>query len=258
MVEELIFHKQKYWFFKDKRWHKSEESVVIFGDSSLLGGKPVAWEKLIHFAYDSEDNLYGRAAFKPIYWFSWFKREGWKSWIVFLSKYGSPTVAGKYPDGATPTEQDNLMTMIETIQEETGIIFPDTMDVSFLEPSYTTTASYRELSDACNAEISKGILGATQTVEEGRRGSYALSRSHSEVRKERVQADTVDLSDVIQEQLIKRLVDFNFITDTYPQFIMRKAEGTETEPPGRGRIGEPIKKPVEEIPAKTPPGNSRG
>ena len=252
MIEELIFHKQKYWYFKDRRWHKSEESVVIFGDSLMSGGQPVPWEKLIHFAYDSEDNLYGRAAFKPIYWFSWFKKEGWKSWIVFLQKYGSPTVAGKYPDGATPTEQANLMSMIETIQEETGIIFPADMEVSFLEPTYATTASYRELSDACNAEISKGILGATQTVEEGRRGSYALSRAHSEVRQERTDADTVDISDVIQEQLIKRLVDFNYITDIYPQFIMRKMEGKETLPPGKGRIGEPVKKSVDGIPKKTP------
>lgn len=259
-VDELLFHKQKYWFFKDKRWHKSDESVILFGDSAMRG-VPVPWEKIIHFAYDAEDNLYGRAAFKPCYYFYWFKKEGWKSWIIFLNKYGTPTAVGKYPKSAKPSEQTKLLDIVETIQEETGVIVPDGMDLSFLEASHAGPASYRELADACNAEISKAILGATQTVEEGRRGSYALSRAHSEVRRERVEADVVEISDVIQQQLVKRLVDFNFITDVYPQFIMKTFAGRDTEVTRKkapiAKIPEKVpvivpEEPVEIIPEKTP------
>ena len=173
------------------------------------------------------------------YWFYWFKKEGWKSWIIFLNKYGSPTAFGKFPKGTTPAEQQKLLDMIEAIQEESGMVYEEGNEIGFLEPSYTTTASYQALSDACNAEISKGILGATQIVEEGRRGSYALSRAHSEVRRERIEADTVDICDIFQDQLVKRLIDFNYITDVYPQFVMRKIEGEVSPPAGRGRIGKP-------------------
>ena len=235
MVKELVFHKQKYWFFKDARWHKSNKSVVLYGDQSFTG-KPVPWTKLIHWAFDAEDNLYGQAAFKPAYWYSWFKREGWKSWIVFLNKYATPTATGKYPENTAPAKKALLMAALNSIQEETAIIYPDTMDISFLESGQTAAVSYKELSDACNAEMSKAILGATQTVEEGRRGSYALSRAHSEVRRERVMADTVEISDIIQQQLVKRIVDYNWETERYPQFVMRKPAGALSAPTGTRKV----------------------
>ena len=252
MVDELLFHKQKYWFFKDRRWHKSDESVILFGNSAMQG-TPVPWEKIIHYAYDAEDNLYGKAAFKPVYYFYWFKKEGWKSWIIFLNKYGTPTAIGKYPKGAKAAEQTKLLDIVETIQEETGVIVPDGMEISFLEASHAGTASYRDLADACNAEISKAILGATQTVEEGRRGSYALSRAHSEVRRERVEADVVEIADVINQQLVRRLVDFNFVTDIYPQFIMKTFIGRDTEvAKKKAPIAKIPEKPAEAAPEKIP------
>ena len=260
MIEELLFHKQKYWYFQDERWHKSDESVALFG-SAPMNAKPVPWEKIIHYAYDAEDNFYGRAAFKSCYWFYWFKKEGWKSWIIFLNKYGTPTAVGTYPPGSDVIEQQKLLDIVETIQEETGVIIPEGMAISFLEASHAGPASYRDLADACNAEISKAILGATQTVEEGRRGSYALSRAHSEVRRERVEADSVDIADVIQQQLVKRLIDYNFVTDIYPQFIMKTFEGKDSPVAERKKKKTPIAKlpPKEEVipevvPEEVPPG----
>jgi len=247
-IEELVFHKQRYWFFKDGRWHKQDSDIAMFGPDRL-NAKEIPWEKIVHYAYDSQDSLYGRAAFKPIYWFSWLKREGWKSWIIFLNRYGSPITKGTFPENTPQLDQDKLLEVLQTIQEETALIHPKDFDVSFLEAGHAAAASFRELSDSCNAEISKGILGATQTVEEGKRGSYALSKAHSEVRRERIDADTVDICDVIQEQLIKRIVDFNFMTDEYPQFVMRRVATKETPPPGSGRIGEAV---VSEPAAVTP------
>lgn len=247
-IEELVFHKQKYWFFADRRWHKSDRNVAFFG-ADRSNTKEVPWEKIIHYAFNSQDNMYGRAAFQPCFWFSWFKREGWKSWIIFLNKYGSPIAKGVYPPGTPENLQDDLMTALESIQEETALIHSSDFTSSFLEPSHTAAASFKELNDSCNAEISKAILGATQTVEEGKRGSYALSKAHSEVRRERIDADAVDVCDVIQEQLVKRLVDFNFVTDKYPQFVMRRVAGKETPPPGSGHL---VVSEVEPVPEQTP------
>ena len=250
IISELIFHKQRYWFFKDRRWHKAEETVYLFG-SKPTDAKPVPWEKIVHYAYNSNDNMYGRAAFKPIYWFYWFKKEGWKSWIVFLNKYGTPTVLGTYPKTAKAADQSKLKEIVERIQEETGVIIPEGMKISFLEATHAGTASYKELNESVNAEESKAILGATQTVEEGKRGSYALSRSHSEVRRERVEADAVEISDVIQEQIVKRAVDFNYETEVYPQFIMKVFAGRDTGIPSRPRKKDPIAK-LPEAPVGAP------
>lgn len=220
-LDEIVYHRQRFWKFIHASKSPTGEDIALYYNKNNFDFKEVSWKKLIHYAYDGKDSLYGQAAFQPCYWMYWFKKEGWKSWILYLNKYGQPTVLGKYPDGANVTVQNLLMDALNSIQEETAIAIPESMKVSFLESSRSSPASYKDLSDACNAEISKVFLGATQAVEEGRRGSYALSRSHSEVRVERVAADGIEAADVLQQQLVKRIVDFNFITNKYPQFIMR-------------------------------------
>jgi len=218
-IEELVFHPQRFWKFADRKNTGKQKSEIFFKTDSF-NLKPVPWSKVIHFAYDSQDSMYGRAAFKACYWHYFFKKESWKWWIQYLEKYAGPTAVGKYPSGSSKSEQDALLALLESIQQETAVTYPDQFDVSFLEASRAGAVSYRDMSDACNAEISKAILGATQNVEEGRRGSYSLSRAHSQVRNERVEADGIQIADIIQQQLVKALVDFNFITTSYPQFVM--------------------------------------
>ena len=221
---ELVFHPQRMWRFKDAKSSSRHVDEVFF--QSGLEFKPVPWTKVIHFAFDAQDSLYGRAAFRTIYWHWWFKKEAWKWWIQFLEKFASPTALGTFPLGSTQKQIDDLLEVLESIQTDSAVVIPDQLQVKFLEAARTGAVSYRDMSDAVNSEISKALLGGTQTIEEGRRGSYALSRAHSQVRQERVEADGVLLADVIQEQLVKPLVDFNFVTDSYPQFLLKYPAGS--------------------------------
>jgi len=221
-IDEFIFHKQKFWRFTEKNARKYRTPIVYFvDDDSRVEGTNIPWEKLILYTYNSQGSMYGESSFKSCYWQTWFKKEGWKSWMVFLDKYSFPVTVGTFQEGASKGEQDLLLEILESIQKETCLVIPETMKVKFLEASRSGPVSFIELIQACNSEISKCLLGATQTVEEGSRGSYALSRAHSDVRKERVEADIVSISDVIQQQLINRIVDFNFKTDIYPKFVMK-------------------------------------
>lgn len=221
-IDEFIFHKQKFWRFTDKYARKYRVPIIYYiKDDFKYEGTNIPWDKIIVYTYNSQGSMYGQASFKPCYWQSWFKKSGWKSWMVFLDKWSFPVAVGTYPDDTPKPEQDILLEVLETIQRETCLVIPESMKVKFLEASRSGPISFRELIDACNAEISKCILGGTQTVQEGTRGSYALSRTHSDVRMERVISDTVSIADVIQQQAIKRIVDYSFKTDIYPQFVMR-------------------------------------
>lgn len=233
-IDDLIFHEQRYWRFLERKHNKGINQDVIMFDpsgssrSTPVEAVPVPWSKVIHYAFDGYKSLYGQAAFQPIFWYYWFKKEGWKSWVIYLNKYGMPTPVGKYPRNSTRNEKTALLDLVQSIQEETGIIIPEDMAIAFLEAARSGPASYEGLINACNSEESKAILGATQTVEEGKRGSYALSRTHSGIREERVEADGVVISDVIQQQLVKRVIDFNFITELYPQYVMTFKSGEST------------------------------
>jgi len=220
-IDEFIFHKQKFWRFTEKNAVKYRNPIIYFIDeNSQIKGTNIPWDKLILYTYNSQGSMYGEATFKSIYWQTWFKKEGWKSWLVFLDKYSFPVVLGTFPEGASEPEQNLLLEVLETIQKETCLVIPESMKVRFLQASQSGAVSFIELIRACNNEISKALLGGTQTVEEGIRGSYALSRTHSDVRKERIEADIVSISDVIQQQLIKKIVDYNFKTNDYPKFEM--------------------------------------
>jgi len=230
-IEDLIWHKQKYWEFKERKFHKDLNQDLIFFKTNTNSRDliPVPWTKVIHYAFDGYETLYGKAAFEPLYYYYWFKKECWKSWMIYLNRFGFPTTIGTYSAVAKRNEKQALLDIVQSIQEETGVIIPEGMQIKFLEAMRSGTASYGALSDACNAEESKGILGATQTVQEGKKGSYALARAHSDIREIRVDSDTVIIADIYQQQLVNRIVDFNFITDEYPQFIMSFEKPTTTQ-----------------------------
>lgn len=149
------------------------------------------------------------------YWYSWFKRNNLKAWALFNEKFGAPTVVARFPDGADDAERRRLLETIDAIQQDAGIILPEGIALSLLEAQRGgQVATYRDLADWCNDEISKIVLGQTLTTTEGRRsGSLALGRVHEAIRDEYVEADARLLEEAFSDQLLRWIVDFNLGTD---------------------------------------------
>ncbi|MCX8037982.1 MAG: DUF935 domain-containing protein [Candidatus Sumerlaeia bacterium] len=174
---------------------------------------PLPPEKFIVHTFDARHgNPIGNGLCQKAYWYYWFKKNNLKFWVVFNEKFGSPTVVGKYRPGTSDTERDRLLEVIESFQNDTGIVVPETMAVELLEARRTGNLNtYRDLADWCNDEMSKIVLGGTLTASEGRRsGSYALGRIHEAVRNEYAASDARALMETINTQLIARLVEYNF------------------------------------------------
>lgn len=113
-------------------------------------------------------------------------------------------------------ERNRLLEVLETLQNDTGILLPENVTLEFIESrNGAGGATYRDFADWCNDEISKIVLGQTLTSGEGRRsGSLALGRVHDQVRNEYIESDARDLMEVINGQLIPWIVDFNFAPGT--------------------------------------------
>jgi phage gp29-like protein len=170
-------------------------------------------EKFIVFTFDARHgNAYGNGLCQKAYWYYWFKKNNLKFWVIFNEKFGSPTVVGKYRSGASEEERDRLLEVMEGLQNDTGIVIPESMVIELLEARRSGSLNtYRDLADWCNDEISKIVLGGTLTTSEGRRaGSYALGKIHEAVRNEYVAADARALMEVVNAQLVARLVEYNF------------------------------------------------
>lgn len=185
------------------------------------GGVELPGDKFVHIIMGPNDeNPYGRSVDAECAFWVWVKKNIAKFWAIFAEKFGMPLSMVKIPRNASVEDIDKIGEILDAIQEETGIQVPDGFEISFLEAVRNGEAGYERFIEICNKEISKRVFGATLIAEEGKRGqgSYALGQEHSEIFEEYVTFDAAVLEAAISEQLIKRLIDFNWDTDQYPRF----------------------------------------
>lgn len=194
-----------------------ERELRLLTRQNMIEGEILPDRKFVVFTCGDSDNPYGRGLGQKLWWPVWFKKNGVKFWLVFLEKFGMPTVMGKYPPGTAAPEQQKLLDAIEAIQSDTGIKIPDSMDVSFLEASRAGRVSHEELCVYMDRQISKAVLGQTATTE-GTPGKLGNEDTQGEVKQEIVEADADLLDAALNDTLIRWIVDYNFPgVEEYPK-----------------------------------------
>lgn len=186
-------------------------------------GTELPSDKFIHIIMGPNDeNPYGRSVDAECAFWVWVKKNVAKFWAIFAEKFGMPLSTIIIPNNVKKGSQEYnaAKNILDAVQEETGILVPDGFELKFLEAVRSGEAGYERFIEICNKEISKRVFGATLIAEEGKRGqgSYALGQEHSEIFEEYVTFDAAVLEAAISEQLIKRLVSFNWDVDVYPRF----------------------------------------
>ena len=200
---------------------------VLDGRDILWWGHPAAVERarpvppskvMLMVFNPAPGNPHGVGLCQKAFWLHWFKKQTLKFWVIFNEKFGQPTVVGKYPSGTSVVDQASLLDVVESLQTDAGVTIPQNMVIELLEARRTGTINtYKDLVDWCNDEISKIVLGETLTADEGRRtGSLALGRVHDIVRNEYIEFDAKALMAVVNEQLVRPLVRFNFGREVPP------------------------------------------
>ena len=194
--------------------------------------------KFVVLSFGDSDNPYGKGMGQRIWWSVWFKKHGIKFWLIFLDKFSMPTPVGKYPSGAPKEQKATLLEAIQAIRTETGVTIPENMAIELLEAARGGTVSYQDMCDYMDRQISKAVLGQTLTTEIGSGGSYAASQTHNDVRQEIKEADANMVAEVVNETLIRWLVDYNYAgISIYPTLRYRtKKEQTLKELAERDRI----------------------
>ncbi|MFQ3550396.1 MAG: DUF935 family protein, partial [Armatimonadota bacterium] len=174
---------------------------------------------------------YGTSDLRAAYKHYWSKDILTKFMNLYLEKYGSPTVKGSYKRGTPATSQKELLKVLEKIQQETAIVIPEDIQVELLEANRGGEAGYLQALEFHDKQIAKAILNQTLMTDEGIRvGSFALAKIHLEVLKMGLRKIKRDLEETImQEQIIKRLVDFNFNVNSYPEFSLGPLEDKDLD-----------------------------
>lgn len=168
----------------------------------------------------TKDSPWGKAQLDFIYWAWFLKKHAAKYYAIFVERFASPLVVGKYPHQhgdsdqaktANEEQKKRLLDVIMEIQNGTGIAVPTGLDIVFMEASRGGDAGYQAFLSWLTRAEALIILGEVDTsgLAKGP-GSFAKSQVSNEVRLENVSHDAHVISSFETETLIRWLVAVNF------------------------------------------------
>ena len=184
-------------------------------------------DKFVVYSYMPRyESPYGTSDLRAAYKHYWSKDILTRFMNLYLEKYGSPTAKGSYKRGTPKQAQEELLRVLDKIQQETAIVIPEDVQVELLEASRGGEAGYLQAIEFHDKQISRAILCQTLMTDEGTRvGSFALAKVHLDVLKMCLRKLKRDLEEsVMREQVIRRLVDYNYTVASYPTFSLGPLE----------------------------------
>lgn len=182
-----------------------------------------------HFNYgaDNDDDHYGKGLAHYLYWPVYFKRNGIKFWLIFLEKFGMPTMVGKFPAGVDQGQIDKLLETAGAMATDAAVVVPNEMAIETVEAKRSGTADYKALCEMMDAAISKVINNQTLTTQVGDSGSRALGDVHKSIGDNTAKSDADLICESLNDGPIVQLVDANFAgVKAYPR-VYRKLEPEE-------------------------------
>ena len=189
-------------------------------------------DKFVLYSYMPKyESPYGTSDLRAAYKHYWSKDVLTRFMNLYLEKYGSPTVRGSYKRGTPKQAQEELLRVLDKIQQQTAIVIPEDVQVELMEAERGGEAGYLEAIEFHDKQISRAILCQTLMTDEGSHvGSFALAKVHLDVLKMCLRKLKRDLEEsVMQEQVIRRLVDYNFTVSAYPTFSLGPVEDADVE-----------------------------
>jgi phage gp29-like protein len=163
-------------------------------------------------------------------WAYLFQNFALKDWVLFIETFGKPLRLGRYEGGvATPADIDILIDAVQSLGTDAAAVLPKSMLIEFPEVQNARGDNqlWRLLLEYLDRQVSKLVIGQTLTADTGESGggSYALGGVHNEVRMDILADDAKALTDTINRDLIRVLVDLNFADVTqYPRYALRVEE----------------------------------
>ena len=165
--------------------------------------QPPFCDWLIEVGQPEDLGLYLKAATQTIP-----KKNALAFWDTFAEIFGMPMRIAH-----TTTRDDKELAKMEKMMAEMGTegwgLFQEGTDIEVVESTKGDAFNvYDKRVDRANSELSKLIIGQTMTIEDG--SSLSQSETHLEVFENLIDADRDMLADIINEQLIPRMIRHGF------------------------------------------------
>lgn len=194
------FHRDGQWpdYFLVPRKHVDPVREEIFRHQTDITGEPWAeYDDLLFAGSRTDLGLLAQAAPYVVY-----KRNTLADWAQFSEVFGMPVREYLY-DANDPEARAQILNDAYNEGGAGVYVHPRESDMKFVESSNKTASAdlYDRLTERCNAEISKLILGNTLTTEASDKGTQALGTVHRKVEDRLVQADRKYLLDLLNYEM---------------------------------------------------------
>lgn len=234
IVPAEIIAKPQEWFF-----YNAERELCFNqkGNNDGLVITPEMRKFLIPTHSADYLNPYGKSVLSRCFWDVTFKKGGVEFWLKFAEKYGMPYAIGKYEDGMSDNEIDNLVKSLDNMIQDAVAAIPNNSTIELISSSDKSgsTSLYSGIIEMCDKNIAKNILGQTLTTDSDGNGSYALGQVHATVRQDIITSDKRLVESWINV-LLRWIHELNFGTDDEPKFELYEEQDIDKDLAERDKI----------------------
>lgn len=182
--------------------------------STDLGESKFKPSQFLHYVYQPEfGNPYGKSDLKAAH-AAWAAKKFFvRFFAMYIERFASPTVIGKYKAGMDQNEVSRFNTVLKTLQNSTTFAFPEDVAIEFLQNERDATSSYTTGLEMFNTWIARAILVPDLLGVSGAKtggGSYALGETQFKLFLTTIEKERKSLSKKITLKLIRPLVKANW------------------------------------------------
>ena len=151
---------------------------------------------------------------RPLVWMSFMRNWSIADWLKTGEMSWKPWRVGKYKKGGgTSTEdREDLETIMRRMTTEFAAVIPDSTEIEITWPSGATQrgSAHAEIVTSLANEMSKAVLGQTETTQASSSSGYAQAKVHDAVRRDLLEARARQIATDITRCLVEPMVRLNY------------------------------------------------
>jgi phage gp29-like protein len=152
------------------------------------------------------------------------KRGSLGDYAMFVQVFGNPIIDATW-DGFDEKQRQQLLTAISELGSGGALVRPDGTSISLIENKTAGNEPHPNFINLLNREISKCLLGTTETTESSNSSGYAQSKTHGEQDDKKHETDLTFIRRCLNSHFIKVLEAHGF--NTANGYFMIQGEETE-------------------------------
>lgn len=140
------------------------------------------------------------------------KRGGLGDWALFVQVFGNPIIDAQW-DGFDEKQRIALLNAINELGSGGALVRPKGTEINLIENSKAANGDLQDkLMTFLNKEISKALLGSTETTESSTSSGYAQSKTHGEQDERKNESDINFTRRILNSRFIRILASHGIDT----------------------------------------------